>query len=225
MKIKLFLPLFLFVLLIGNGLAANFTIDGYTPSNLNVSITEPSNQLFTVDIGDPDGDVNVTWYLDDATMATGSQYNYVGSFASAGTYTVLMEAVDNETNQNVTWNLTVVDNSIDWGLVSALLVMALLGGVVILFYLLRDILMTQEHPISKSFRSIFVLILPLVLIGIARFGSVISEASGSVSIISLFDFIYKFSIALSVMVYIGLILLLLYQFVMEGKRKAEEVWR
>jgi PGF-pre-PGF domain-containing protein len=85
-------------------------IISYYPDITDINIAEPDNQSFNVAYYDPDNDtITVAWYVDGNLSGTGSNFTYLGSYYSAGTYNItavvtdiLIAAVDSHY-----WNLTI----------------------------------------------------------------------------------------------------------------------
>src|SRR3989344_2234732 len=85
-------------------------ISAFSPSQ-SFSISEPSNQTFSINFSDTENDAVVfSWYLNNSLYLNGinkTEFNFTGNFTSAGVYNVNVTLTDGSLQSFLSWNLTV----------------------------------------------------------------------------------------------------------------------
>jgi hypothetical protein len=121
------------------------SLPGYNPN-----IQEGQKQTFSVVASDPDNDtIAYMWYLNGTLVSTASTYSFEASWKSEGSYTVMVVASDGLISVNRSWQMTVlhasppvsgggIGSSVIIGVIAAVVILAVLGGVMFYAYRKRE---------------------------------------------------------------------------------------
>lgn len=114
-SIKILILLLAITCVVGIGSATDGDASRSTPSDANVTIDEPNDQIFTAAIenADPTNKTfSILWYQDSvliqttsATNATSDTWTFEGGSQTSGTYNIT--AITNASGTSATWTLTV----------------------------------------------------------------------------------------------------------------------
>ena len=104
----------------------SYTIEGnsapsislQTPSSSSFSITEPSDQIFLVNVTDLENSSLLSyWYVNEtlmqnSTISTNDSYTFYGNYTSVGEYDISYVVSDGEFNSSFNWTMTVNNTNV-----------------------------------------------------------------------------------------------------------------